>query len=227
MRTARTSISRASRRHFGGLLQAAREASGLDKGELARRAGVPIKYIQALEKGHGRLERCRIIDIGQAITAPSEFTKAIAEWKENQPFPAVIVDPECGRQFFLRAKELVREARRQNGLSVRELGRRSGLDPTYLSRLERGQVKAPSLRNIAVIASQLPDSELARRVRAVDAAEELKDSALKLERDLEKLLISVPLQAFADPAWVATMKNRLGKCLRIIGASERQARTGA
>jgi hypothetical protein len=66
-----------------------------------------------------------------------------------------------------------------------------------------------------------------RRVRAADAAKELKDSALKLESDLEKLLISVPMQAFADSAWVATMKNRLGKCLRIIGASERQAGTGA
>jgi transcriptional regulator with XRE-family HTH domain len=122
----------------------------------------------------------------------------------------------------MSAAQPVREARENEGLSVRELARRSGLDATYVSRIERGLVNTPSWANLAVIASQLPASELARQVRAADDTQELKDTVLKLETDLERLIISLPPKAFEDSVWVATLKSRLAKCLRVIAASERQ-----
>lgn len=60
-----------------------------------------------------------------------------------------------GRVPPLRA---VREAR---GLSLRELGRRVGLDPTFLGRVERGEERL-SVRSLERVAEALELRELRR-----------------------------------------------------------------
>jgi transcriptional regulator with XRE-family HTH domain len=214
---------------FARSLQAAREDAGLETHELARRSGVLPSYIQGLEKGRSKFVRSKILDIGRSLPSSSPLAKAIAQWKDTEPLPRLDFDPACGTGGFLLSAvaELMREARESKGLSIRGLARLSGLDATYLSRIERREVNAPSLANIAIIASQLPGSELARQVRAVEGAHELKETVLKLESDLERLIISLPPKAFEDSVWVATIKSRLAKCVRVIAASERYDRATA
>jgi transcriptional regulator with XRE-family HTH domain len=210
------------RLRFAQLLKAARKEAGLETAELARRSGVSPRYIQDLEKGRSKFVRSKILDIGRTLPSSSQLAKTIAKWKDSEPVPKIEVDPALGTgSLLMSAAELVREARENEGLSVRELARRSGLDATYVSRIERGLVNTPSWANLAVIASQLPASELARQVHAADDTQELKDTVLKLETDLERLIISLPPKAFEDSVWVATIKSRLAKCQRVIAASER------
>ena len=218
------------RLNFARLLKAAKEDAGLETRELARRSGVSPRYIQGLEKGRSKFVRSKIQDIGRTLPSSSALAKAIAQWTDAEPVPRLdVLDPACGKGSFLASAvaELVRKARESKGLSIRGLARQSGLDATYLSRVERGEVIAPGWANIAVIASQLPGSELERQVRAAEGALELKEAVLKLEGDLERLIISLPPKAFGDSVWVATIKSRLAKCVRVIAASERQDRATA
>jgi transcriptional regulator with XRE-family HTH domain len=46
-------------------------------------------------------------------------------------------------EFELRFGELLRTGRIQVGLTVRQLGRLTGIDPTYISRMERGIAPLP------------------------------------------------------------------------------------
>lgn len=64
--------------------------------------------------------------------------------------------------------EVLREARKQRGLSQEQLAFESGFHPTYVGQLERG-LKSPSLRAITRLAGvlQTPGSELLRRVESM------------------------------------------------------------
>jgi transcriptional regulator with XRE-family HTH domain len=66
----------------------------------------------------------------------------------EQPRPPVVLPP-------LRA---VREAR---GMSIREVARRADLDPTFLSRVERGEERL-SVRSLARVARVLGLRELTK-----------------------------------------------------------------
>lgn len=63
--------------------------------------------------------------------------------------------------------EVLRDIRRQRGISQEELGFESGYHRTYISLLERGQ-KSPSLNTIfqIAIALEISPSEMIRRVQA-------------------------------------------------------------
>jgi transcriptional regulator with XRE-family HTH domain len=50
---------------------------------------------------------------------------------------------------------LLRQFRMRAGLSQKELARRSGLNSSYLNRIERGRVDTPSREKIAALAAQL------------------------------------------------------------------------
>lgn len=55
----------------------------------------------------------------------------------------------------------LREARNAEGVGVRELGRRSGLDPGQISRIESGRVEQPEYRTLRSLARALGRSSLA------------------------------------------------------------------
>jgi transcriptional regulator with XRE-family HTH domain len=62
---------------------------------------------------------------------------------------------------------VLRDIRKERGLSQETLAFESGYHPTYIGQLERGQ-KSPSLRTIMNLAAALatPGSEMVRRVEA-------------------------------------------------------------
>jgi transcriptional regulator with XRE-family HTH domain len=62
---------------------------------------------------------------------------------------------------------MLRELRKERGLSQETLAFESGYHPTYIGHLERGK-KSPSLRAIMSLAGALgvPGSEILRRVEA-------------------------------------------------------------
>jgi|SRR5215211_33096 len=57
--------------------------------------------------------------------------------------------------------ETVREARQAEGLGVRELARRGGLDPSQISRIESGEVVRPDMRTLMALATALGRSWIA------------------------------------------------------------------
>jgi transcriptional regulator with XRE-family HTH domain len=113
--------------------------------------------------------------------------------------------------------KLLHLAREEAGLSVRELARRSGMDPTYLSRLERGLNPAPTWPKIAAIATQVPLSELARMMERLGAGK-LKHSVLQLANDLERVIVSLPPSTFQDQDWASAMQVCLEKCMTVMQA---------
>jgi transcriptional regulator with XRE-family HTH domain len=113
-----------------------------------------------------------------------------------------------------RLPDLLRIGREDAGISRRELARRAGLDPMYVSRLERGLVRVADWRKISAIAAQIPLSELAKLTR-VSGAGKLKHSALALAGDLEKLLASLPETDLEDEEWVSALQTRLLKCMMV------------
>lgn len=64
--------------------------------------------------------------------------------------------------------KVLRELRKEHGLTQEDLASKSGFHPTYIGQLERGR-KSPSLRAILRIAGALnaPGSELLRRVETL------------------------------------------------------------
>lgn len=80
---------------------------------------------------------------------------------------------------------LVREAQ---GLSLREVARRTGLDPAHLSRIERGHVR-PSLRTLLGIARELELKELARLLAQYDLGTHRSESpSAKFAREMRASL---------------------------------------
>jgi transcriptional regulator with XRE-family HTH domain len=114
-----------------------------------------------------------------------------------------------------RFGELLRNAREDKGLTMRELARRSGVDATYISRVERGAVGPPRWPKIAAMIRHLPSSSLARKLEewghkmARGAAQQAANQTLTL-------LLSVPAGDFKDREWCAAIKEVLDSCLGII-----------
>lgn len=72
--------------------------------------------------------------------------------------------------------EFVKERRNSLRLTLRDLGKKSGLDPSYISRIERGEYSNPTVTALDGLAKGLkvPYSELDRIARGlpVDQADE-------------------------------------------------------
>ena len=74
-----------------------------------------------------------------------------------------LASPTAERAFGV----ILRDIRKERGLSQETLAVKSGYHPTYIGQMERGQ-KSPSLRTIMNLAGALrtPGSEMLRRVEA-------------------------------------------------------------
>jgi transcriptional regulator with XRE-family HTH domain len=116
--------------------------------------------------------------------------------------------------------DLLRIGREDAGLSVRELARRSGVDAMYLSRMERGLIREKDWSKIAAILGQLPVSEFAKQAE-LSGAVQLRNSALQMAADLEKLLSSLPKATLSDKEWISVIEDRLRRCMLILNVSEK------
>jgi len=110
---------------------------------------------------------------------------------------------------------LLRKARQAESLTVRELARRSGTDPTHISRLERGLVGPPRWPKIAALIRHLPSSSLAR-VLEEWGHQMARGAAQQAANQTLTLLLSVPAGDFKDREWCAAIKEVLDSCLGII-----------
>jgi transcriptional regulator with XRE-family HTH domain len=135
--------------------------------------------------------------------------------EEKQASDTAAASPE----FIDRFADLLRKARQDAGLSIRELARRSGTDGTYLSRLERRLVPPPRWPTLAGIVAQVPLSELAKVVEKAGAGR-LKYSVIEMADDLQKLIVSLPSASFRDRDWVSAVQTRLRKCMMLVKAAQ-------
>ena len=91
----------------------------------------------------------------------------------------------------------VRERRRavDNSFSVRQLAARVGVEPSYLSKVERGQQPPPSEKTIAALASELdedPDVLLALAGKVSGDLQSIIRRRPKLFADLIRQLKDIP-----------------------------------
>lgn len=113
-----------------------------------------------------------------------------------------------------RAKEFggqLRSARERAGLGVRELARRVGMDPTYLSKVERGENPPPSAEIIEALAVELnhpPDA--------------LLDLGGKVPTDLQEIAEKLPTATANLVRWSMKPQNEnaLAAVIATIGKFE-------
>jgi transcriptional regulator with XRE-family HTH domain len=205
-------ISKSEFRRFRESLRTARENAGLTHLELANLSGVNARYLEEVELGHVKIPTAsKIARIVHSLPPSSELCSF------QSRFPRSVKQKSTPPGFMDRLPDLLRIAREDTGISLRELARRSGVDAMYLSRLERGLVPTADWRKISAIAAQIPLSELAKLTR-LSGAGKLKHSALALAGDLEKLLASLPATDFEDEEWVSALQTRLQKCMMVVKA---------
>jgi transcriptional regulator with XRE-family HTH domain len=126
-------------------------------------------------------------------------------------------------EFTERFPHLLRKARENAGLSVRALGRRAHVDPTFISRLERRLAPPPRWPTLKAIVAALPDSELAQIVWVASTGK-FRQSVLNATNDLQRLIASLPTTTFIDRNWVAVVKHQLRKCMMLMDASQQASR---
>jgi transcriptional regulator with XRE-family HTH domain len=200
----KAAISKIELQRFAKVLRKARENAGLTHLELSKLSGVSPGYLEDAERGVVRPPTAsKIARIVQSLPPSSELCPFQSRFQ--RPF-------ELSPGVMDRLPDLLRIAREDTGISLRELARRSGVDAMYLSRLERGLVPTADWRKISAIAAQMPLSDLAKLTR-VSGAGKLKHSALALAGDLEKLLASLPATDFEDEEWVSALQTRLRDCM--------------
>ena len=130
-----------------------------------------------------------IVAIVRALPISSELARAVEHW-----YPQPNRQRQAGSSEFVESfPKLLQEARESAGLSIRDLAHLSGMDPTYLSRIQAGKVPPPQWTTMSAIVAQLPGSRLAMLAETAGAGR-VEDSVLKLTSDLEMLLASLSRQ---------------------------------
>jgi transcriptional regulator with XRE-family HTH domain len=200
---------------FGELLRKARQDAGLTYPELARRSGRGERYIRYIERGERKASWRTIVAIVRALPISSELARAVEHW-----YPQPNRQRLAGSSEFIENfPKLLQEARESAGLSIRGLAGLSGMDPTYLSRIQAGKVPPPQWTTMSAIVAQLPGSRLAMLAETAGAGK-VEDSVLKLTSDLEMLLASLSKTTLNNKAWVSAVQKRLRKCMMALTPSE-------
>lgn len=117
--------------------------------------------------------------------------------------------------FRLRFRDVLRRSRLDAHLSIRELARRAGIDPTHLSRMERGLVPPPAGPRLAAIIRELPRSALAAEVR-IWTVDRWKSAVWESVDQTRQLLFGTSQEDLADSAWNSRVASILKTCLKIM-----------
>jgi len=130
--------------------------------------------------------------------------------------------------FNRRLPELLRRARMEAKISIRELARRSGLDPTYLSRVERAHVPNPTWPTIIAIARELPATSALSKELETLGATMLRDAVQQsVKYCLDVLQVSLELDLLqredvGDGSWRDAVLTDLEKCVAIVNSRSKK-----
>jgi transcriptional regulator with XRE-family HTH domain len=125
--------------------------------------------------------------------------------------------------FNSRFPELLRAARQEAGLSIRKLAKRCAIDPTHLSRLERGLVPPPTSPTMTAIARELPSSVLAAELEKWGGELLLRAVQESATRTLQ-LLLSLPREDIKDRTWRAEVLKLFERCIAILGSADKRGK---
>jgi transcriptional regulator with XRE-family HTH domain len=206
----------AIKRRFPELLHEAMQDSGVTLQTLAERVSLPEKDLRRRIEA-GKVPWLKIALIARQMPG-SVLSKSVAQLSGRKMKKIVEAS-----EFKLRFPKLLREARANSEMTLRELARRSAIDATYLSRLERGLVPPPSVAKVAAIVRELPGTEFAH-LFSIREDEKLKMALLNSTTELLELLgVAVP-RTF-EASWLSEIKHRLQKGVMMIEVSERTLRS--
>lgn len=204
-------------RQFPELLREALRESGLTMHKLAQRSGFSEANLRRKLKDGG-LTWPKITLIARQLPS-TDLARMVEKCSTGAVGPAAVETPD----FKLRFPKLLRESRTKTGITIRALARRSGIDATYLSRMERGLVPPPAAAKLGAIVSQLPSSDLSKAVGDREN-EKIKLALTESTEALVKLIgEALPMAVLADRAWLESIKRRLMLCVAVIEVSEQKA----
>jgi transcriptional regulator with XRE-family HTH domain len=134
---------------FGSRLRELRKKAGLTLRELARKINVDFTYISKLENGQLPPPSEQVISrLAEALGADRE---GLIQISGRVPADiAGILKNQARQAFGLKLKEL----RKKAGLTQQEVAERTGIDATYLSKIENG-VMPPPTRGIVVLLAEV------------------------------------------------------------------------
>ncbi|MCB8969510.1 MAG: helix-turn-helix domain-containing protein [Thermoleophilales bacterium] len=121
--------------------------------------------------------------------------------------------------------DLIKEARKDRGLTLREVARRSGVSAGQLSRIEGGEVQRPSIATLEAVASALarPAAPLLLFAGHIDRAELdrcLSEVVERLDaRGLESVESDFALEASDDEDLAQVVWRMAGQALPAIGVN--------
>jgi hypothetical protein len=128
--------------------------------------------------------------------------------------------------FRIRFPQLLRRSRVDAQLSIRELARRTGIDPTHLSRMERGLIPRPAGPRLAAIMRELPRSPLAAKIR-IWTANTWRSAVWESVEQTHQLLSGVSQEDLADSAWNSQVVRVLKRCMTILQSRQKRDRRNA
>lgn len=209
-------LSKADTQQFCELFRKARQDAGLSHLQLSATSGVSVQYLQQVEEGKARLSLARMRRILTSLPRSRDSAKlqdlygkaAARRVKSN---PELKITPDT----VIAISDLIRRAREDAGLSLRQLARGARVDPMALSRMERGLVRRTDWTKVAAIAAQVPLSQLAEKAKT-SGARQVRHASLKTASDLEQTLNSFPEEVRKNEEWVRAISKCLQGCMRAV-----------
>ena len=139
---------------FGVAIRELRLKANLSLRELAARVGIDFTYLSKIENGILKPPSEKVVlRLAEVFGAGSNKLLALAgriPWDTAQKLKS---------QALLEFGPKLRDLRMQAGLSLRELGDKAGIDPTYISKIESGAKPPPSKKVILRLAQALDVNE--------------------------------------------------------------------
>lgn len=139
--------SRKLLRIYGDNLRKARTAAGLTQQEVSERSGLPLSVVKAAEKGRENLSSATMVGLAYAVGKDfvEMFVPAVGTSSPRRPRPAQVAlrasvdDPNDDLRAFAAN---LKEARRNAGMSWKELAVVADVSLAYIAQIERGEGNA-------------------------------------------------------------------------------------
>ena len=135
---------------FGATIRELRVKANLSLRELAGRVGIDFTYLSKIENGVLRPPSEKaVLRLSEALNADRSELLILAGRIPSDVAQAI--KNRALREFCPKLRNL----RLQAGLSLRELGDKAGVDPTYISKIENRAKPPPSKKVIVRLAQAL------------------------------------------------------------------------